>query len=373
MTKKTDDDLGYMRNALTLARRGLGQVWPNPAVGCVLVRDGDIVGRGWTQPGGRPHAESEALARAGKRASGATAYVTLEPCSHHGKTPPCAQSLIDAAISRAVIAVTDPDPRVDGGGIELLKAAGISVELGLCAEEAGQLNAGFFCRQSKNRPYVTLKCASTIDARIATRSGDSQWITGDAARSSGHLMRATHDAVLVGSLTAMQDNPSLTCRLPGLEARSPVRIVLDGRLQLPLTHDLVVTAKDTPTWIVTLRSTSGDLASRHDAYGGVGVKIIEVDPDQNGHPDLAQALGQLSDSGITRLMVEGGGQVAASFISARMVDEIVWFRAPCIIGGDGLPALAGIGVDELSGAPRPLRISIRAVGDDIVEHYRIQG
>ena len=373
MTKKTDDDLGYMRNALTLARRGLGQVWPNPAVGCVLVHDDDIVGRGWTQPGGRPHAEAEALARAGKRASGATAYVTLEPCSHHGRTPPCAHALIDAAISRAVIAVTDPNPRVDGDGLKMLTEAGISVDLGLCAEEASQLNAGFFCRQSKNRPYVTLKCASTIDARIATRSGDNQWITGDAARNAGHLIRATHDAVLVGSLTALQDNPSLTCRLPGLEARSPVRIVLDGRMQLPLTHDLVVTAEDTPTWIVTLRPKSGDKVSRRDAYIDAGVKVIEVDPDQNGHPDVAQALSQLSDSGITRLMVEGGGQVAASFISARMVDEIVWFRAPCIIGGDGLPALAGIGVDELLGAPRPFRMSTRTIGDDIVEHYRIQG
>lgn len=171
-----------MRNALTLARRGLGQVWPNPAVGCVLVRDRDVIGRGWTQPGGRPHAESEALARVHERASGATAYVTLEPCSHHGKTPPCAQALIDAGISRAVIAVADPDPRVDGGGIEMLTDAGISVDVGLCEEEAVHLNAGFFCRLKNNRPYVTLKCASTIDARIATRSGDSQWITGDAAR-----------------------------------------------------------------------------------------------------------------------------------------------------------------------------------------------
>ena len=373
MTKKTDDDLDYMRNALTLARRGLGQVWPNPAVGCVLVRDGDVVGRGWTQPSGRPHAETEALARAGERASGATAYVTLEPCSHQGKTPPCAQALVDAAISRAVIAVTDPDPRVDGGGLEMLTEAGITVDLGLCAEEAALINAGFFCRLSKKRPYVTLKCASTIDARIATHSGDSQWITRDAARSAGHLMRATHDAVLVGSLTAMQDNPSLTCRLPGLESRSPVRIVVDGRLQLPLTHNLVMTAKDVPTWMVTLRPKSGDQASRRDAYVGAGVKIIEIDPDQDGHPDLAQALGRISDSGITRLMVEGGGQVAASFISARMVDEIVWFRAPCIIGGDGLPALAGIGVNELSGALRVLRMSTRIVGDDIVEHYRIQG
>lgn len=373
MIKTTDDDLGYMRNALTLARRGLGRVWPNPAVGCVLVRDGDVVGRGWTQPGGRPHAETEALARAGERASGATAYVTLEPCSHHGRTPPCAQALIDAGISRAVIAVTDPDPRVDGDGVKMLSDAGISVDVGLCAEDAAQLNAGFFSRLEKNRPYVTLKCASTIDGRIATRSGDSQWITGDVARDAGHLMRATHDAVLVGSLTAMQDNPSLTCRLPGLEARSPVRIVLDGRMQLPLTHNLVVTARDVPTWMVTLPPKSADQSGRREAYIAAGVTIIDVDPDPEGHPELLQALFQISEKGITRLMVEGGGQVAASFISAAMVDEIVWFRAPCIIGGDGLPSLAGIGVNDLSDAPRPLRMGTRAVGGDIIEYYKIQG
>lgn len=373
MIKTTDDDLGYMRNALTLARRGLGQVWPNPAVGCVLVRDGDVIGRGWTQPGGRPHAETEALARAGDRAKGATAYVTLEPCSHHGRTPPCAQALIDAGITRAVIAVGDPDPRIDGGGLRMLSDAGISVDVGLCAEEAAGINAGFFSHVKQNRPFVTLKCASTLDGRIATRSGDSQWITGEAARNAGHQLRATHDAVLVGSQTALQDNPSLTCRLPGMAARSPVRIVLDGREQLPLTHNLVVTANDVPTWMVTVPPASGDQAIRRDAYSGAGVEIIVVEADQDGHPDLTQALGQISDRGITRLMVEGGGQVAAAFISARMVDEIVWFRAPCLIGADGLPVLADIGVDQLSGAPRPLLISTRTVGADIVEHYRMQG
>ena len=373
MTTKTDDDLGYMRNALALARRGLGQVWPNPAVGCVLVHDGDVVGRGWTQPGGRPHAETEALARAGDRSKGATAYVTLEPCSHHGRTPPCAQALIDAQISRAVIAIADPDPRVDGGGIEALTKAGITVDVGLCSEEAAQLNTGFFNRLSKKRPFVTLKCASTVDGRIATRTGDSQWITGEAARSAGHLLRATHDAVLVGSLTALDDNPSLTCRLPGLEGRSPVRIVLDGRMQLPLTHDLVVTAKETPTWMVTLVSNSKDQLSRREAYSEAGLMIIDVDADIDGHPDLAQALGKISEEGVTRLMVEGGGQIAASFISARMVDEIVWFRAPCIIGGDGLPALSDMGVALLSDAVRPVRLSSRTLGDDIVDHYRMQG
>jgi len=256
--------------------------------------------------------------------------------------------------------------------VEMLTRAGISVDLGLCAEEAAAINAGFFSRLNKKRPFVTLKCASSIDARIATCSGDSEWITGESARNTGHLLRAMHDAVLVGSLTAMQDNPSLTCRLPGMEARSPVRIVLDGRLRLPLAHDLIATARDVPTWLVTLRPVSDDQARRRDDYTRAGVKIIDVDPDQDGHPDLAQALAQISNDGITRLMVEGGGKIAASFISARMVDEIIWFRAPCIIGGDGLPALAGIGVDELAGAPRVRRMEIRTIGGDIVETYRMQ-
>jgi diaminohydroxyphosphoribosylaminopyrimidine deaminase/5-amino-6-(5-phosphoribosylamino)uracil reductase len=254
----------------------------------------------------------------------------------------------------------------------MLANAGISVDMGVCANEAAQLNAGFFCRQTRKRPFVTLKCASTIDGRIATRSGNSQWITGEAARNTGPLMRAMHDAVLVGSMTAMQDNPSLTCRLPGMESRSPVRIVLDGRMRLVRTHNLVATANDIPTWLVTLPSNSGERAGQRNAYIDAGVKIIEVDPDQNGHPNLVQALQLISNNGITRLMVEGGGQVTASFISARAVDEIVWFRAPCLIGGDGMPALADIGVDELSDAPRMIRIGARTIGEDIVEHYSLQ-
>lgn len=372
MTTTTDEDLGYMRNALTLARRGLGQVWPNPAVGCVLIRNGNVVGRGWTQPGGRPHAETEALSRAGSQAHGATAYVTLEPCSHHGRTAPCSQALIDAKISRLVVAVGDPDPRVNGGGIAALRDAGITVDVGLCEAAAREVNAGFFKKLKEARPFVTLKCASSVDARIATRSGDSQWITGDAARDAGHLIRATHDAVLVGSLTALRDNPSLTCRLPGMETGSPVRIVLDGRMQLPLTHILVKTANEVPTWLVTVDESSEVKSARREAYMAAGVKLLDVGPDKKGHPDLAQALRQIAQKGITRLMVEGGGQVAASFICARMVDEIVWFRAPCIVGGDGLPALSGIGVDKLSDALRPRRISCRIVGNDVVEHYRLQ-
>src|SRR5580700_3393612 len=266
-------DLPHMRAALALARRGLGSTWPNPAVGCVIVNDGRVVGRGWTQKGGRPHAETEALQRAGVAAKGATAYVSLEPCSHHGKTPPCAEALIVARIARVVAAVEDPDPRVSGAGIARLRDAGVKVETGLCADEAAELNAGFFCRVKHGRPLVTLKLATSLDGRIATPSGESRWITGEAARERAHLLRATHDAVLVGTGTALADDPLLTCRLPGLADRSPVRIVLDRNLRLPATLRLFTEARETPSWVVTLNSsdTVGRKA-RHDQ----GVTVIAV-------------------------------------------------------------------------------------------------
>lgn len=242
-----------MRAALSLARRNLGCVWPNPAVGCVLVRDGKVVGRGWTGRGGRPHAETEALARAGPAARGATAYVSLEPCDHHGETPPCSEALIAAEVARLVVAVEDPDPRVSGRGLKRLRAAGIDVEVagGALAEQARDLNAGFFLRVREGRPLFTLKTATTLDGKIATRTGDSRWITGAGARAVTHWMRAEHDAVLIGSGTALADDPDLTCRTPGLEDRSPVRIVADGRLRLPPESRLVATARDIPTWVLT--------------------------------------------------------------------------------------------------------------------------
>lgn len=362
-----------MRVALTLAQRGLGRVWPNPAVGCVLVRGGRIVGRGWTQPGGRPHAETDALRRAGALARGATAYVTLEPCAHHGRTPPCAGALIDAGIARAVVAVRDPDPRVDGGGLRMLREAGIAVALGVGAQAAETLNAGFFRRVRDSRPHVVLKTATTLDGRIATHTGDSQWITGEAARQLAHLLRATHDAVLVGVGTAIHDNPSLTCRLPGMAERSPVRVVLDGRMRLPLTHALVVTARDIPTWMIVLPPAAAESRARQDAYAEAGVEMIVVAPDGDGNPDVGQALAALAGKGITRLLVEGGGRVAAAFLAAHMIDEVVWFRAPCIVGGDGVPSFAGFGIDRLSDAVRGTRMSSETVGADIVERYVLHG
>src|SRR4051794_21716572 len=246
-----EDDRRAMSAALALARRGLGNVWPNPAVGCVIVKDGRVVGRGWTQPGGRPHAETEAIARAGEAARGGTAYVTLEPCSHSGRTPPCAEALIAAGVSRVVASIEDPDPRVAGGGLTKLREAGIAVESGLCADQAEEINAGFLRRVRTGRPLVTLKLATSLDGRIATASGESRWITGPAARERTHLLRATHDAILVGTATVLADDPQLTCRLNGLEHRSPVRVALDRNLVIPPAARLVAEAGRVPTWFIT--------------------------------------------------------------------------------------------------------------------------
>ncbi len=360
------DDLRHMRAALALAARGLGTVWPNPAVGCVIVRDGRVVGRGWTQPGGRPHAETEALARAGDQARGATAYVSLEPCSHHGRTPPCADALIRAGIARCVIACEDPDPRVAGAGLKRLREAGMAVDTGVCTEEAYELNRGFFTRILRDRPLVTLKAATTLDGRIATHGGESQWITGAAARARGHALRANHDAILVGIGTALADDPALTCRLPGLEGRSPVRIVVDGRLRLPLTSALVRTAKETPTWIVVME---GHDERRAAVLRDCGVELIVVPADAAGRPDLFAAMRAFAGRGLTRVLVEGGAALAASLLRADLVDRIEWFRAACLIGGDGVPAVLGFGVDRLSDAPRFERVGMRSVGADVEERY----
>jgi diaminohydroxyphosphoribosylaminopyrimidine deaminase/5-amino-6-(5-phosphoribosylamino)uracil reductase len=356
-----------MRAALALARRGLGRVAPNPAVGCVLVQNGRVLGRGWTQPGGRPHAECEALARTGQAARGATAYVTLEPCAHLGKTPPCAEALIEAGIARCVVALEDPDPRVAGGGLNKLQKAGIVVDLGLLADLAAELNAGYLMRLAVGRPLVTLKLATTLDGRIATKSGESRWITGPAARARAHLLRAESDAVLVGGGTALADDPRLDVRLSGLEDRAPLRVVLDGRLRLPLTHDLVVRASAQPTCLVT--RPGGD-AKRLAAYREAGLEIVEAPDDEEGNLSLEAALAALGGRGVNDLLVEGGGQVAAGLLRQGLVDRLVWVRAPCVIGGDGLPAATGFGLEQLEAAPRFVLVAAVPAGEDMVETYR---
>jgi diaminohydroxyphosphoribosylaminopyrimidine deaminase/5-amino-6-(5-phosphoribosylamino)uracil reductase len=336
-----------MAVALRLAERGLGSVWPNPAVGCVLVRDGRVVGRGWTQQGGRPHGEVEALRRAGEAALGATAYVSLEPCAHYGRTPPCTMALLQAGVRRVVAATVDPDPRVDGRGIEQLRQAGVEVAVGLCRAEAEAVNAGFILRVRANRPLVTLKLATSLDGRIATSSGESQWITGEEARARGHLLRRSHDAVMIGSGTALADDPSLTCRLPGLEDRSPVRIVLDGRLRLDPRSRLTTSAHSVRTWLVTRE----DAAPRKLAVlRDLGVDVVRVGLDETGRLDLQRVLAALAARGITRILVEGGAELAGALLRARLIDRLAWFQAPMVIGGDGRAAIAALGVETLAEA-----------------------
>lgn len=372
MAKKAihPDDLRHMRAALALAARGLGNTWPNPAVGCVIVRDGMVIGRGWTQPGGRPHAETEGLARAGGGARGATAYVTLEPCNHYGKTPPCALALVEAGVARVVVACGDPDPRVAGGGLERLRAAGIAVETGVCEDEAWTLNEGFFRRIQDDRPLYTLKAATTLDGRIATHTGQSQWITGPTARAWGHRLRATHDAIMVGIRTALADDPELTCRLPGLDHRSPVRIVVDSRLRLPLTGKLAAGARAVPTWVVTREDAD---SSRSAVFQDCGIDVIRVPADSAGLPDLIKASAALARRGLTRVLVEGGATLAASLLQANLVDRLEWFRAASVMGGDGLPAVHAFGVDGLERMAVFRRTDLRQAGEDLVESYIRRG
>lgn len=354
-----------MRAALALARRGLGLTAPNPAVGCILVKDGRAVGRGWTRPGGRPHAEVEALRWAGEAARGATAYVTLEPCAHHGVTPPCTEALLEAGIARCVIAAEDPDPRVDGRGVERLRAGGIEVASGLLAEEAEFLNRGHILSRREGRPLVSLKLATTLDGRIATGSGESRWITGETARAQGHLLRAEHDAVMVGSGTALQDDPRLSVRLPGLEGRKPLRVVLDRRLRLPLSHRLVQEATSHPTLICTLAGhPDSALAPLRDA----GVEIVELP----GEGRVEDALAQLAGRGITRVLVEGGAELATSLLRANRVDRLYWFRAPSLLGAEGWPGVAALDVDSLARIKRFRRLSVEALGPDLLECYVLE-
>ncbi len=358
-----------MRAALALARRGLGTVWPNPAVGCIIVDRGRVVGRGWTQPGGRPHGETEALRRAGQAARSATAYVGLEPCCHWGHTPPCAGALIAAGIRRVVVALEDPDPRVAGEGVRRLRAAGLDVETGLCETEAAEINAGFFCRLRNGRPLVTLKLATSLDGRIATGRGESQWITGPPARERAHALRATHDAIMVGPGTVLADDPQLTCRLPGLAQRSPVRVVLDRHLRIPPTMRLISDARAVPTWVLTLPSAD---PARRQAFLRAGATVIDIDPGSDGNGTLTAALAALGERGITRLLVEGGGQLAAGFARAGLIDRLVWAHAPMLIGGGGIPAVAEFGLEALSQAPRFERLSAETVGDDVLTVFRVR-
>jgi diaminohydroxyphosphoribosylaminopyrimidine deaminase/5-amino-6-(5-phosphoribosylamino)uracil reductase len=348
LKESKEADRRFMQMALLLGRRGQGRTWPNPAVGAVVVKDGVIVGRGWTQPGGRPHAEPEALRRAGAAARGATLYVTLEPCSHFGKSPPCADAILAAEIARVVAAIEDPNPEVAGKGFARLRAAGIAVDTGLLATEAAHDHAGHIRRIRDKRPHVVLKLAVSADDKIAGVGHKPVAITGEAARTRVHLLRAQSDAILVGIGTVLADDPLLTCRLPGMEARSPVRVVLDRALRIPGTSRLVRSARETALWVATSELSEAAAAAR---LGAAGAQVIRIPPGEGRGLDLQAVLHALAERGITRLMVEGGSRVAASFVAAGLVDEVWLLRGPEPIGDGGISALDALPLSSITQSP----------------------
>lgn len=358
-------DTRYLKLAIALSRRGLGRCWPNPAVGCVIVQAGRIVGRGVTQPGGRPHAEQVALAQAGTQARGATAYVSLEPCAHHGRTPPCAEALIAAGITRVVAALEDPDPRVSGRGFAMLRAAGLEVETGLLADAATEVLGGFLSRMVRGRPRLTLKLALSLDGRIATASGHSQWITGPQARRHVHGLRASHDAVMVGAGTARADDPMLTVREMG-RASQPVRVVVSRRLDLPLMSQLARTAREVPVWLCCGPDADPALA---EAWTGAGAEVIRC-ALAGRQLDMGSVLQALGARGVTRVLCEGGGALAASLMAETLVDDLVVFSAGLAIGAEGLPGISALGLERLDQAERFRLIGTRAVGGDVMQVWR---
>lgn len=343
----SDADHHHLTAALALSRRNLGATWPNPSVGCILVRHGRVVGRGVTAPGGRPHGETVALRHAGEMARESTAYVALEPCAHPGTTPSCADSLIDAGVRRVVVPMTDPDPRTSGKGIRRLREAGIDVDVGQMAAEADDLHAGFTSRLGRGRPLVTLKLAASLDGRIAVASGQSRWITGFAARRAAHFLRFSHDALLVGRGTVETDDPLLSCRLPGLEGRSPVQIVADSDLGLSPDSRIVTTTPISRPWIVCGNPVDD---TRKTTLEQAGAKVIKVARSSDGRIDARSMLQALALRGITRLLVEGGAILATTLVKEDLVDRVAWFQAPVMIGDDGVAALTDLGVCKMSDA-----------------------
>jgi len=361
-------DANHMAQAVRLAIRGLGLAWPNPAVGAVVVApSGEIVGRGWTAPGGRPHAEAIALEEAGAKAEGSTVYVTLEPCAHESvRGMACTDALLAARPARVVIGLRDPDPRTAGRGIDRLRAAGIEVIEGVLSEEAARMTLGHLRRVVDGRPAVTLKLAVGADGLLPEGHGAPVWITGDDARAHGHLLRARHDAILVGRGTVIADNPSLTCRLPGMSCRSPIRVVLDGRLRTPpdatLFEDIMV-----PVWLLC---ATGMTHPKAETLHERGAEIVPVPIDDHGRIDIQDAVETLAHRGITSVLVEGGPTVARAFLDADAVDEVVVYQGREPAGSDGLTPFAGDGLDRLTESGHFTLSAARSFGLDRMTSWR---
>ncbi|MCD7033304.1 bifunctional diaminohydroxyphosphoribosylaminopyrimidine deaminase/5-amino-6-(5-phosphoribosylamino)uracil reductase RibD [Metabacillus sp. GX 13764] len=352
------NDEEYMKQALALAEHGRGQTAPNPMVGAMVVKDGEVAGIGAHLKAGTPHAEVHAIRMAGEKAKGSTVYVTLEPCSHYGRTPPCADLLIQSRIKKAVIATVDPNPEVAGRGIQKLKNAGIEVTVGILEEEAKELNAFFFHFIKTKTPYVTLKSAASMDGKTAASSGDSKWITGEAAREDVHRLRELHDAILCGVDTVIHDDPSLTCRIPGAK-RQPVRIILDTHCRIPK-NAKVLTDEESRTWIV-----AGSKADSRKINGLIesGAEVLQMDQEDIRIPDLLKLLGE---KGITSLLVEGGSTVMGSFIEARAFKRMILYMAPkLIIGRDALPIAGGVGPQTMKEAGSLVFKDVSMIGNDL--------
>lgn len=359
------EDKRYMALAISLGQRGLGKCWPNPSVGCVIVKNGRIVGRGRTANGGAPHAETEALAQAGANARGATVYVSLEPCAHQGRTPPCANVLVNAGVSRVVIGASDPNPQVNGQGTAILRDAGIKVTEGVLQSKAIDLHSGFITRITQGRPSVTLKLANSFDGRIATATGESQWITGAEARHKVHGMRANHDAVMVGGGTARADDPSLNVRGMG-SVSQPVRVVLSRALDLPLGGNLAKTANEIPVWIFHSRDAPLELRTAWEQLGAILIECRTVGQKL----DVVSVLQALGDKGLTRIFCEGGGALAASLLSADLVDELVGFTAGLALGAEGQPSIGPMEMRRLVEAKRFDLVETRPIGNDVMMRWR---
>ncbi len=359
-------DTDYMTIALALAEKGRGYTSPNPMVGAVIVKHGQITGQGWHEKAGGAHAEVNAIADAGGRAPGATMYVTLEPCNHQGRTPPCTEAILKAGISRVVCAMADPNPDVAGGGAAYLAENGVDVEIGICETTAKRLNECFIKYATTRRPFVVLKCAATLDGKIATCSGDSKWVTGEAARKHVHQLRHWLDAILVGIRTVRADDPSLTARLEDKTGRDPIRIILDTRLSIPDDARLLRQASGAQTIIAAGKQADPKKAAR---LRQMGARVLHLPAGDNG-VDLSALMENLGDMGITGVLVEGGSRVSGAFLSAGLVDKICFFYAPKILGGEGIPICSGPGPHAMTGAKTVTDIRVSRFAEDIlVEGY----
>ncbi len=360
LTADREQDHAFMRLALRLAAKGLGRTSPNPAVGALIVQSGELVGRGFHRRAGEPHAEVEALEEAGEAARGSTLYVNLEPCSHYGRTPPCAEALIRAGVRRVVVGMVDPNPLVQGKGIECLERAGIEVTVGVLREACERLNEDFSSLMRRGRPLVTLKLAASLDGKIAAASGDSHWISGEASRRWVHRLRNQVDAVLVGAGTVEKDNPRLTCRIRG--GRDPLRVILDGRLRISPEARVLVQPSEARTLVVTAVRRS---SPKVRLLEGRGAEVLCL-PGHEGEVAFLEVLQELGKRGIKSVLIEGGARVAASALRAGAVDKVLFFYAPKLLGGDGKEMVGSLGIRQVAQALAVHKIEVRRFGEDVV-------